>query len=232
MRVTGQLSGGWRDRARHVEMDLLRAIALGRKNYLFVGNEDADEDIAGLYSLVATCEANRVNPLAYLCDVLLRISSHPATRIDELLPDRRAPAPNRTYVNHVDGRTVTPRASLSGAERWSAGSFRAAVVRAKRVATRTARPATTRAVAAKLRVARSSAPRGASQISAPSGGTWTSSDPSRTCTNKSSSSRPLTTYISSPPATHPLELEAIPKNCSSAAKPRLHRANTRSPTLC
>jgi transposase len=69
----------------------LRAIALGRKNYLFVGNEDAGENIAGLYSLVATCEANRVNPLAYLCDVLLRVSSHPATRIDELLPDRWAP---------------------------------------------------------------------------------------------------------------------------------------------
>lgn len=69
----------------------LRAIALGRKNYLFVGNEDAGENIAGLYSLVATCEANRVNPLAYLCDVLLRVSSHPATRIDELLPDRWTP---------------------------------------------------------------------------------------------------------------------------------------------
>ena len=69
----------------------LRVVALGRKNFLFVGHEDAGENLAGLYSLVATCEANGVNPLDYLPDVLLRISSHPAQRIDELLPDRWQP---------------------------------------------------------------------------------------------------------------------------------------------
>jgi transposase len=70
----------------------LRVVALGRKNFLFVGNEDAGDNIAGLYSLVATCEANGVNPIEYLRDVLLRISTHPADRIDELLPDRWNPA--------------------------------------------------------------------------------------------------------------------------------------------
>ncbi|HEY3233284.1 MAG TPA: IS66 family transposase [Polyangiaceae bacterium] len=69
----------------------LRPVALGRKNFLFVGNEDAGENIAGLYSLVATCEANGVNPIEYLKDVLIRISTHPAHRIDELLPDRWKP---------------------------------------------------------------------------------------------------------------------------------------------
>ena len=69
----------------------LRVVALGRKNFLFVGNEDAGDNIAGLYSLVATCEANGVNPIEYLRDVLLRISTHPADRIDELLPDRWNP---------------------------------------------------------------------------------------------------------------------------------------------
>jgi transposase len=69
----------------------LRVVALGRKNFLFVGNEDAGDNIAGLYSLVATCEANGVNPIEYLRDVLLRISTHPADRIDELLPDRWSP---------------------------------------------------------------------------------------------------------------------------------------------
>ena len=43
---------------------------------------------AGLYFLVATCEAHGVNPLAYLKDVLIRVQSHPHSRIDELLPDR------------------------------------------------------------------------------------------------------------------------------------------------
>ena len=37
----------------------LRVVALGRKNFLFVGHEDAGDNIAGLYSLVATCEATR-----------------------------------------------------------------------------------------------------------------------------------------------------------------------------
>ena len=70
----------------------LRVIALGRKNFLFVGNEDAGVNIAGLYSLVATCVAHGKNPLEYLTDVLVRISSHPQSRIDELLPDRWQPA--------------------------------------------------------------------------------------------------------------------------------------------
>jgi transposase len=70
----------------------LRVVALGRKNYLFVGHEDAGDNIAGLYSLVGTCEANGVNPLEYLKDVLLRVSTHPAADIDALLPDRWKPA--------------------------------------------------------------------------------------------------------------------------------------------
>jgi transposase len=70
----------------------LRIVALGRKNFLFVGHEDAGDNIAGLYSLVATCAAHGKNPLAYLTDVLTRIGSHPNSRIDELLPDRWQPA--------------------------------------------------------------------------------------------------------------------------------------------
>lgn len=41
----------------------LRRVALGRKNYLFVGDVDAGTNIAGLYTLVATCEARAINPL-------------------------------------------------------------------------------------------------------------------------------------------------------------------------
>jgi len=69
----------------------LRVVALGRKNFLFVGDEDAGEHLAGLYSLVATCEANSVDPTAYLKDVLLRLDTHPAARIDELLPHKWKP---------------------------------------------------------------------------------------------------------------------------------------------
>jgi transposase len=71
----------------------LRVVALGRKNFLYVGNEDAGENIAGLYSLVATCLAHGKNPIEYLKDVLMRISTHPQSRIAELLPDAWQPAP-------------------------------------------------------------------------------------------------------------------------------------------
>ncbi|NRD62946.1 IS66 family transposase [Corallococcus exiguus] len=64
----------------------LRKAALGRKNFLFVGHEAAGENLAGLYALVATCEANGVNPEEYLADVLLRVQTHPNARIGELLP--------------------------------------------------------------------------------------------------------------------------------------------------
>jgi transposase len=64
----------------------LRRIALGRKNYLFVGDVAAGKSLAGLYSLVATCETRGINPFDYLVDVLARVQDHPASAIDELLP--------------------------------------------------------------------------------------------------------------------------------------------------
>jgi transposase len=70
----------------------LRIVALGRKNFLFVGNPGAGANLAGLYSLIATCDLHGVDPVAYLRDVLIRVDTHPAKAIDELLPPRwRAP---------------------------------------------------------------------------------------------------------------------------------------------
>ena len=65
----------------------LRVIALGRKNFLFLGNDEAGDHLAVLQSLVSTCELNGVNPFEYLKDVLIRLAAgHPQSRIDELLP--------------------------------------------------------------------------------------------------------------------------------------------------
>ena len=66
----------------------LRGVALGRKNFLFVGHELAGENTAILYSLVATCVANDVNPSEWLTDVLLRVQTWPAANVGELLPYR------------------------------------------------------------------------------------------------------------------------------------------------
>ena len=59
---------------------------LGGKNYLFVGDVTAGKSLAGIYSLVATCESRGINPFDYLADVLARVQDHPANAIDELLP--------------------------------------------------------------------------------------------------------------------------------------------------
>jgi transposase len=69
----------------------LRRAALGRVNYLFFGNEQSGHDFAALYTLVASCEKNRVNAIAYLTDVLLRVQHHPAREIEALLPHRWKP---------------------------------------------------------------------------------------------------------------------------------------------
>ena len=64
----------------------LRIVALHRKNSLFVGHDEAGENHAVVLSLVATCQANGVNPQEYLADILLRIQSWPQARLDDLLP--------------------------------------------------------------------------------------------------------------------------------------------------
>jgi hypothetical protein len=66
----------------------LRTVALGRKNWLFAGSDAGGETAATLISLCMTCKAHGVEPWAYLRDVLDRISTHPQSRIAELLPDR------------------------------------------------------------------------------------------------------------------------------------------------
>ncbi len=64
----------------------LRRIAVGRKNWLFCGSDEGGRRAAILYSLVATCKEHRLDPWAYLTDVLARISTHPDRRRAELLP--------------------------------------------------------------------------------------------------------------------------------------------------
>jgi transposase len=63
----------------------LRIIALGRKNFLFVGHDEAGQNLAVLQTLVSTCRLHRVNPYDYLSDVLIRISD-PRDKVDDLLP--------------------------------------------------------------------------------------------------------------------------------------------------
>jgi transposase len=64
----------------------LRAVALGRKNWLFAGSDDGGERAAAIYSLLGTAKLNQLDPEGYLRYVLERIADHPINRIEELLP--------------------------------------------------------------------------------------------------------------------------------------------------
>jgi transposase len=64
----------------------LRGIALGRKSWLFCGSDRGGQRAAVMYSLIVTAKMNGVDPQAWLADVLSRIATHPAHRLDELLP--------------------------------------------------------------------------------------------------------------------------------------------------
>ena len=70
----------------------LRPIAVGRKNYLFFGSDVGGRTAAVLYSFTQTCQHLGVEPWRYLRDVLERLPTHPAERLQELLPDRWAAA--------------------------------------------------------------------------------------------------------------------------------------------
>jgi transposase len=68
----------------------MKPIALGRKNYLFMGSEGGGKSAAITYTLIGTAKLNGVDPQAWLTDVLSRIADHKINRLDELLPWRHA----------------------------------------------------------------------------------------------------------------------------------------------
>jgi transposase len=66
---------------------MLRAQAIGRRNWTFLGSDRGGRTAAVLYSFTGTCRHHDIDPFAYLADVLRRLPSHPTEQLDELLPD-------------------------------------------------------------------------------------------------------------------------------------------------
>jgi len=66
----------------------IRPVALGRKNYLFAGSHNAAQQAAIIYSLLATCKINQIEPFSWLKNTLNVIPDYPANQLDKLLPGK------------------------------------------------------------------------------------------------------------------------------------------------
>jgi transposase len=64
----------------------LKLVGIGRANWLFLGSDKGGQTAAVLFSFTATCKHLRIDAFAYLRDVLERLPTQPADRLDELLP--------------------------------------------------------------------------------------------------------------------------------------------------
>jgi len=65
----------------------IRPIALGRKNWMFLGHESGGETIAVLSTLIASCRRHRVDPYAYLKTVIRQLTENPSVDPATLMPD-------------------------------------------------------------------------------------------------------------------------------------------------
>ncbi len=78
-----------------------------RRNWLFSWTEIGAEQVGIIQSLLVTCRLHEVNPYEYLVDVLQRVGSHPASRVEELTPrlwkERFADNPLRSDLETLTG---------------------------------------------------------------------------------------------------------------------------------
>ncbi|HEY5812164.1 MAG TPA: transposase, partial [Terrimicrobiaceae bacterium] len=64
----------------------IRPVALGRKNWLHIGSEEAGPRVAAIASVMETCRRLGINARDYLLDVLPRLADWPASKVSELTP--------------------------------------------------------------------------------------------------------------------------------------------------
>ena len=96
----------------------LRHQAVGRKNYLFLGSKEAGPRAAVLYTILAGAKRHRIEPWAYVHDLLLRLHAEDS-QLEEMLPDRWAAAHPDAILNHRldESRTKAVRTRARRAHR-------------------------------------------------------------------------------------------------------------------
>ena len=88
-RLIGYIEDGRLQIDNNLIENSIRTIALGRKNYLFAGSHDAAQNAAIIYSLMATCKINNVEPFLWLKETLSILPEHPANQLHKILPGQK-----------------------------------------------------------------------------------------------------------------------------------------------
>jgi transposase len=102
---------GFLDIDNNVAEREMKRIAIGRKNWLFLGSREGGKMAAVMMSFTSTCRRLGVEPWEYLQDVLIRLPTTPADQLDELLPDRWQAAKrvkNEASLSSAPGTTLLP----------------------------------------------------------------------------------------------------------------------------
>ncbi len=79
---------GWLDIDNNAAERALKRVAIGRKNWLFAGNDAAARSHANLYTLLASAQRHGLDPQKYLMSVLSKIGTTPMSELNQFLPDR------------------------------------------------------------------------------------------------------------------------------------------------
>lgn len=91
--LTRYLDDGRLEIDNNIAERAMRAVALGRKNWLFAGSKAGGERAASIYTVIESAKLNGVEPQAYIADVAARIAGDwPTSRWDELMPWNWQPA--------------------------------------------------------------------------------------------------------------------------------------------
>ena len=84
--LTRYVDNGTLEIDNNIAENTIRPVALGKKNWMFAGNDEGGKRAANLYSLLGTAKLHGLNPQTYLTYVLTHIADTKINQVDQLLP--------------------------------------------------------------------------------------------------------------------------------------------------
>lgn len=91
----------------------MKTVAIGRKNWLFMGSDNGGEQAEVLLSIVSTCKRHQVNPWNYLYDIIIRLTENPDQDLEQLLPNNWKPKYLPNASAEIEGLKPTPKVAAA-----------------------------------------------------------------------------------------------------------------------